>query len=100
MTVKINGLVPQGNVGRPVGKPAAKKSESEGSASAGDAAQVELSGKSPAAAVVSAAAKDVPEVDETKVAELRAMIARGEYTADLRLVAERMIAEAIAFEGR
>jgi anti-sigma28 factor (negative regulator of flagellin synthesis) len=41
----------------------------------------------------------VGEVNEARVAELRAKIASGEYRADLKLVAERIIAEAVAFDG-
>jgi anti-sigma28 factor (negative regulator of flagellin synthesis) len=37
----------------------------------------------------------VNDVDEAKVAELRSALARGEYRADLRVVAERVISEAL-----
>jgi flagellar biosynthesis anti-sigma factor FlgM len=43
------------------------------------------------------ASSGVSEVDEAKVAELREQISRGEYQADLGLVAERIISEAVAF---
>jgi flagellar biosynthesis anti-sigma factor FlgM len=43
------------------------------------------------------ASSGVSEVDEAKVAELREKISRGEYQADLKLVAERIISEAVAF---
>ena len=43
------------------------------------------------------ASQEVSEVNEAKVAELREKISRGEYQADLKLVAERIIAEAMVF---
>ena len=98
--VKINNQVPPGNVGRPAGRPAARKAEgkgAEGAASEGD--KVKLSGNGEAMSIAKAAAKNVNEVDEAKVAELRNALARGEYRADLRIVAERVINEALQTSG-
>ena len=96
MAVRIKGSVPQGNVGRSTGRPAVKKKEGE-SRSGAVSEKVDISAKESAVASVMGASSGVSEVDEAKVAELRAKIARGEYHADLKLVAERIIAEAVAF---
>ena len=99
MTVRITGPVPQRDVGRPTGRPTEKKkADGGGEAAATRADSVALSGKEQAVEAVRSS--EVSKVDEAKVAELRAKIASGEYTADLRVVAERIIAEAIAFDGR
>lgn len=100
MTVRITGPVPQRDVSRPSGRTAEKKKADgpEAGAASGRGDSVALSGKEQATQVVSSA--EVSDVDEARVAELRAKIASGEYTADLRVVAERIIAEAIAFSGR
>lgn len=98
MTVRITGPVPQRDVGRPTSRPTEKKAEGGGEAAATRGDNVELSGKEQAVQTVRSS--QVSSVDEAKVAELRAKIASGEYTADLRVVAERIIAEAIAFDGR
>lgn len=93
--VKINNQVPPGSVGRPAGRPAARKAEgkgAEGVASEGDKVKV---GDGEAMSTARAAASNVSDVDEAKVAELRSALARGEYRADLRLVAERVINEAL-----
>lgn len=97
--VKINNQVPPGNVGRPAGRPATRKSEgkgAEGAASASDKVQL---GNESAVAITRAAARNVDDVDEAKVAELRNALARGEYRADLRIVAERVINEALQMGG-
>lgn len=98
MAVRINGPVPPGNVGRPQSRPGAKKSE-ESVSSESRSEKVDLSEKQGALSVAKAATRDVSDVDETKVAELRQKIASGEYRADLRIVAERLIAEAVQFDG-
>lgn len=100
MTVRITGPGPQRDVGRPTSRPPEKKKAdgAESGASTARADSVAISGKEAAVQAVKAA--EVSDVDEAKVAELRAKIASGEYTADLRVVAERIIAEAIAFDGR
>ena len=96
MTVRIRGSVPQGNISRSSDRPAVKKKEGE-SRSASVSAKVDISAKESAVSTVMSASRDVSEVDEAKVAELRDKISRGEYKADLKLVAERIIAEAVAF---
>lgn len=55
-----------------------------------------LSEKDSALSAAKAAGRDVSEVDEAKVAALRAAIAAGDYNPDLKVVAERIIAEAVA----
>lgn len=98
MAVRINGPVPPGSVGRPTGRPTAKKTED--TAEAGSRAEkVSLSEKEGAIAVAKAASRGVGEVDEAKVARLRAEIQAGEYKPDLKVVAERIIAEAVNFQG-
>lgn len=97
--VKINNQVPPGNVGRPAGRPAARKAEgksAEGAASESDKVKV---GNGEAMAIARSAASSVNDVDEAKVAELRSALARGEYRADLRIVAERVINEALQTSG-
>ena len=96
MAVRIRSTVPQGNVNRSTSRSSAKK-ESGGSEKAGASARVDLSGREAAVSIAKTASSSVNEVDETKVAELRAKIASGEYHADLKIVAERIIAEAVAF---
>ena len=96
MAVRIRGTVPQGNVSRSTGRAAAKK-ESGGSEKAGAGERVDLSGRESAVSIAKSASSSVNEIDEAKVAELRAKIASGEYNADLKIVAERIIAEAMAF---
>jgi len=98
MTVRITGPVLQRDVGRPTSRPPEKKADGGGEAAADRGDSVALSGKEQAIEAVRRA--PVNDVDEAKVAELRAKIASGEYTADLRVVAERIIAETIAFDGR
>jgi flagellar biosynthesis anti-sigma factor FlgM len=97
MAVRIRGQITQGNVGRQTGRSSVKKKE--GGEKAAPSERVELSAKNAAATVAKSAAGGVGEVNEAKVAELRAKIASGEYRADLKLVAERIIAEAVAFDG-
>ena len=96
MAVKIRSTVPQGNVNRSTSRSTAKK-ESGGSEKAGASERVDLSGREAAVSIARSASSSVNEVDETKVAELRAKIASGEYNADLKVVAQRIIAEAVAF---
>ncbi len=100
MTVRITGPGPhQRELGRPTSRPTdKKKAEGGGEAATTRGDNVALSGKEQAVEAVRSS--QVSKVDEAKVAELRAKIASGEYTADLRVVAERIIAEAIAFDGR
>lgn len=94
MAVRINGPAPQGNVGRPKGRPAEKQSEGgEATATRGDSVAISSNQK----AIETVRSTEVKDVDEAKIAELRAKIASGEYTADLRLVAERIIAESVLF---
>lgn len=97
MTVRISGPLPQGNVGRPTNRPTDKKKAEGGGEVASRSDSVAISGKDSAISAVQSA--EVSDVDESKVAELRAKIASGEYRADMKLVAERIIAEAIAFSG-
>jgi len=94
MAVRINSPVPLGNVSRSGGRSASKKAEEKGDAPSASGERVELSDKEAAISTVKQAARGVGDVDEVKVAELRAAIARGDYQADLRIVAERIIAEA------
>ena len=96
MAVRIKGSVPQGNVGRSSNRPAVKKKEGE-DRSGSVSTKVDISAKESAVASVMDASSGVSEVDEAKVAELREKISRGEYQADLKLVAERIINEAVAF---
>ena len=93
MAVRIQGPVPQGNVGRSTNRTTAKKKEA-GEEKAGGSERVDLSARESAVSAVQSSS--VSEVDEAKVAELREKIASGEYQSDLKLVAERLIAEAIA----
>lgn len=94
MAVRINGPVPQGSVGRPKGRPAEKKYEGgEATATRSDSVAISSNQK----AIEAVRSTEVKDVDEAKIAELRAKIASGEYTADLRLVAERIIAESVLF---
>ncbi len=94
--VKINNQVPPGNVGRPAGRPATRKSEGKAADSAPSSSdKVQLSGNGAAVSIARSAAKNVNDVDEAKVAELRDQLARGEYHADLRVVAEKVISEAL-----
>lgn len=98
MAVRINGQNPLGAVDRARGRSPSKKAEGRGGEGGEKAAEkVSLSEREAAAAVVRKASAGVREVDEAKVAEIRAALARGEYKADLRIVAERIIAEALAF---
>lgn len=96
MAVRINGPVQPGNVGRSSGRQAAKKTEepSDGVGVRGET--VNLSEKESALSATKAASSGVAEVDEAKIASLRAAIASGDYNPDLKVVAERIIAEAIA----
>ncbi|MGB0646503.1 MAG: flagellar biosynthesis anti-sigma factor FlgM [Bradymonadia bacterium] len=96
MAVRIKGSVPQGNVGRSSNRPAVKKKEGE-SRSESASAKVDISAKDTAVSAVMDASRGVSEVDEAKVAELREKLSRGEYQADLKVVAERIISEAVAF---
>jgi flagellar biosynthesis anti-sigma factor FlgM len=68
--------------------------KSESAALEGD--RVEIAGGG-SAAIAKSAARNVSDVDEAKVAELRSALARGEYRADMRVVAERVINEALVF---
>ena len=96
MAVRIKGSVPQGNVSRSTDRPAVKKKEGE-SRSASVSEKVDISAKESAVSTVLSASRGVSEVDEAKVAELREKISSGEYQADLKVVAERIIEEAVAF---
>ena len=94
--VKINNQVPPGSVGRPAGRPAARKADGKwGESAPAESYNVKLSGNGEAVSIARAAASNVSDVDEAKVAELSAALARGEYRADLRIVAERVINEAL-----
>ena len=95
--VKINNQVSPGSIGRPGGRPASRKAEntSEGVPGSGD--QDKLTANEQAVSVARLAARNVSDVDEAKVAELRDALARGEYKADMRVVAERVINEAMQF---
>jgi len=97
MGVRINRPVTQGNVGRSTSRPTAKKKEGESAKSASSSDSVALNAKENAVAIARAASSGVNEVDEAKVAEIREKIASGEYHADLKVVAERLIAESVAF---
>ena len=99
MGVRINSPVSQGNVSRSTGRPAVKKKEGGGEkASASDS--VDLSAKDSAVSIAKEASSGVREVGEAKVAELREQIAKGEYKADLKVVAERIISEAVVFGNK
>ncbi len=100
MAVRINGPVPPGNVGRPQGRPGAKKSEESSGSPGARSEKVDLSDRESALSIAKAASRGVTDVDEARVAEIRQKIASGEYTADLRIVAERIIAETVAFDGK
>ena len=93
--VKINNQVPPGSVARPAGRPAARKAEGKGADGVSSESDKVKVGNGEAMATARAAASNVSDVDEAKVAELRSALARGEYRADLRLVAERVINEAL-----
>ncbi|MEE2787572.1 MAG: flagellar biosynthesis anti-sigma factor FlgM [Myxococcota bacterium] len=96
MGVRINSPVSQGNVSRSTGRQAVKKKEGGGEkTNASDS--VDLSAKDSAVSIAKEASSGVREVDEAKVAELREQIAKGEYKADLKVVAERIISEAVVF---
>jgi flagellar biosynthesis anti-sigma factor FlgM len=96
MGVRINSPVSQGNVSRTTSRPAVKKKDDGGEkTSASDS--VDLSAKDAAVSIAKQASSGVSEVDEAKVAELREKIANGEYNADLKVVAERIISEAVVF---
>ena len=99
MGVRINRPVLQGNVGRSTSRPTAKKKDSA-AASSGGSDSVELSAKDNAVSIARTASSSVSEVNETKVAEIRAKIASGEYQADLKVVAEKMLTEAVALSGK
>jgi flagellar biosynthesis anti-sigma factor FlgM len=94
--VKINNQVQPGVVGKPSGKPASKKAEGKGESAPLEGDRVDIAGGD-SAAIAKSAARNVSDVDEAKVAELRAALSRGEYRADLRIVAERVINEALVF---
>lgn len=94
MAVKINGPVPPGNVGRPNSRPGVKRAE-EGRSAESRSEKVDLSGKEAAVDVVKTASRDVKDVDEAKIARLRAEIQSGQYSADLKVVAEKIISEAV-----
>ncbi len=96
MAVRINGPVQPGNVGRSNGRATAKKAEEPAGGVGIRGEKVDLSEKESAVSAAKAASKGVSEVDEAKVATLRAAIANGDYSPDLKVVAERIIAEAIA----
>ena len=99
MGVRINRPVLQGNVGRANNRAAAKKKDNlEAKASGADS--VDLSAKDNAISVARSASRSVSEVDEAKVAELKAQIASGDYQADLKVVAEKIISEAVAVSGK
>jgi anti-sigma28 factor (negative regulator of flagellin synthesis) len=97
MVVRITGQGPLGTVGRQTDRSPVKKNE--GGEKAAPAERVELSAKDAAGAAAKSAASGVDAASKANVAELRAKIASGEYRADLKLVAERIIAEAVAFDG-
>ena len=99
MGVRINRPVLQGNVGRSTNRPAAKKKDSA-EAKAGGSDSVDLSAKDSAISVARSASRSVSEVDEAKVAEIKAKLESGEYQADLKVVAEKIITEAVAFSGK
>ena len=99
MGVRINRPVLQGNVGRTANRAAAKKKDSAETKSAGSDS-VELSAKDNAASIARTASRSVSEVDEAKVAEIKAQLASGEYKADLKVVAEKIIAEAVVLSGK
>ncbi len=96
MAVRINGPVPPRDVGRPGGRSTAKKTEEPTGEVGGRTETVNLSEKDSALSAAKAASRDVSEVDEAKIAALRAAIAAGDYNPDLKVVAERIIAEAVA----
>ena len=93
MGVRINRPVTQGNVSRSANRPTAKKKEGETAKASSGSDSVDLNAKENAVAIARAASSGVSEVDEAKVAEIREKIASGEYTADLKVVGERLITE-------
>ena len=99
MGVRINRPVSQGNVSRSTNRPAAKKKDGA-SGTAGASDNVALGAKDAAVSIARTASGSVKEVDEAKVAELKAQIASGEYQADLKVVAEKIISEAVALSGK
>lgn len=101
MGLKINGHVPVGNVNRTHSRSDSRKAEARPAASTSEGSErVSLSEKENASAIGKSATRGVSEVDEAKVAEIRDQLARGEYEADLSVVAERIIAEAFVFGDR
>lgn len=99
MGMRINRPVSQGNVGRSSNRPAAKKKDSVEAKSAGSDS-VELSAKDKAVSIARTASRSVNEVDEAKVAEIRAQLASGEYKSDLKVVAEKILTEAVVLSGK
>jgi flagellar biosynthesis anti-sigma factor FlgM len=99
MGVRINRPVLQGNVGRSANRPAVKKKDGADAKSAGSDS-VELSAKDNAVSIARTASRSVNEVDEAKVAEIKAKVASGEYQADLKVVAEKIITEAVVLSGK
>jgi negative regulator of flagellin synthesis FlgM len=96
MAVRINGQNPLGTVDRATKRSTSKKADKETGAAQSASEKVSLSDRGGAAAVVQKATAGVSDVDEAKVAEIRDALQRGTYKADLKTVAERIIAEAIA----
>lgn len=56
---------------------------------------VVLSGKGKEASVITKALKDLPEVREDKVSELKAKIASGSYDVSGKKIAEKMVSSAL-----
>ncbi len=100
MGVRINRPVTQGNVSRSTNRPTAKKKEGESAKASSGSDSVALNAKESAVAIARAASSGVSEVDEAKVAEIREQLANGEYTADLKVVAERLITESAIFSKK
>ena len=96
MAVRITGTAPQGAVNR-TGNRASKKTDAAESGSVDKKETVALSDTESSVSLVKEASKGVPDVDMAKVAQLRAAISDGSYSADLKTVAERIIREAALF---
>lgn len=96
MAVRITGTAPPG-INRTGSRPTKKGGGAGESGSVSKRETVELSDTEESVGLVKAAGMDTPEVDVAKVAELKAAISNGTYSADLKTVAERIIREAALF---
>lgn len=98
MSIRIPGPGAPGNVNAPKARPAPRDTDAPRPESATEPVdKVAVAGEEVAAA--RKIIDETPDVDEAKIAALRAAIRNGTYRLDLGSVAERIIAEA-ALLGR